>query len=107
MTSAREILRMEYGSARNFMTPDVLLRRLVSGNVAVELSSGDGMRKRGDYGPPPIVFGVSFVRLDPETGETRRAYGASGLFKSKADAHVRIRRVEGLLALLRRRALEA
>lgn len=88
---ATEILRQEYGTSRNFMTPRVIRRTMVSTNVAVELSTGDGL---GGC----TIWGVSFVRRSPH-GDTRRSRIASAAFPSRRRAEDRIDRVRDLLRI--------
>lgn len=62
---AAEIIRAEYGTARNFMTPDrlrvVLVRHPDTGEIgAAEISEGTGFQPRGDDRRYPI-YGVSVV----------------------------------------------
>lgn len=83
MPSAAEILRAEYGTARNFMTPNVVTRGKLTPNVAYELAWGTGL----EYGSK--LYGVSVVRLH-EDGSTERDYDSSTCFSSLegANAHV-------------------
>jgi hypothetical protein len=63
---ARDILRAEYGSEKNLMTPTVLdVGSVVRGRVAYEISRGTGMRRQP-------IFGVSIASYDPDLNTTRR-----------------------------------
>jgi hypothetical protein len=71
--TAREILRREYGSSRNLMTPHVLRVGKIDRETAYELSSGAG------FDPGSTVYGVSIARVLPD-GSTERDYDASACF---------------------------
>ena len=76
--SAREIIKKEYGSSRNFITPKVLGYGKINKNMAYELSSGSGI-----YGG--TIYGVSVVKLI-KGGKTQRMHDLSSSFKSKYKA---------------------
>ena len=80
--TAREILRLEYGDAPNFMTPDVLEVGKLHPCVAFEVSKGTGFKQEP-------IYGVSVVRLRCD-GTTKRLTRLSELFFSRrqADWHV-------------------
>lgn len=77
--SAREILRREYGSSRNMMTPDVIRRGKLGRHTAYELATGYGLE------PGSILYGVSVVRVCDD-GSTMRLYDASRVFHGLEDA---------------------
>lgn len=81
--SAREILRLEYGDSRNFLTPHVITRGKLAPLVAYELSSGASLE------PGTSIYGVSVVRLHDDS-TTERDYDASACFSSleRANAYV-------------------
>jgi hypothetical protein len=81
--SAREILRREYGTSRNFLTPHVVTRGKLAPHVAYELSSGPGL----EIGS--TIFGVSVVRIDDD-GTTERLHEDSACFTTLdlANAHI-------------------
>ena len=87
--TAREILRAEYGSARNFMTPHVITRGKLARSVAYELSSGNGR----EWGTS--IFGVSVVRVR-EDGSTERDYDASCCFSTLDGANEHVRRLTAI-----------
>ena len=106
MTTAREILEKEYGTAKNFMTPHVLSRGLIIArgaranprtleelrphySGAYELSEGTNMEHRP-------IFGVTVVKLLPD-GTTQRMFDASKCFTgptAKADTRRYIRELK-------------
>lgn len=49
-TKARNIFKRTYGNQTNFMTPTVMEYRMVTPNMAVELSKGDNMSGGTFYG---------------------------------------------------------
>jgi hypothetical protein len=77
--TAREILRLEYGDSRNFLTPIVHVRGTLAPCIAYELSSGEGL-ERGSR-----IFGVSIVRVNDD-GTTDRDHDASACFSSMSAA---------------------
>jgi hypothetical protein len=81
--SARELLQMEYGSSRNFLTPHVIARGKLTRTVAYELSSGSGQE------PGTSIYGVSVVRLHGD-GTTERDHEAAACLSSlqAADEHI-------------------
>lgn len=94
--TAREILRLEYGDSRNFLTPHVIARGKLDRERAYELSSGSGLE------PGTAIFGVSVVRLC-EDGTTHRDHEASMCFSTLegANEHVSyLREIETARALL-------
>lgn len=85
---AYQILRKEYGMAKNFMTPTVLkVGRYPWG--AWELSEGRGLE------PGTMIYGVSVVRVF-EDGSTQRLFDTSKMFRNKADAELYIVTLKGL-----------
>ena len=82
--TAREMIRQEYGSGKNFMTPRVIRVGKVGRYRAFELSSGRGFANE-------TIYGVSVVDFDPDTRETRRRTDLmAGCFTtlSKAEYHI-------------------
>lgn len=77
--TARELLRLEYGRARNMMTPDVVRVGKLGRHAAYELATGTGLL------PGSTLYGVSVVR-QLEDGTTERVYGASRAFHGLAEA---------------------
>ena len=77
--SAQEIIRQEYGTARNFMTPSVIKTGKINPNVAFELSTGTGF----DHNQ---IYGVSVVQYDPDTDTTDRHAIESKCFGNRAAA---------------------
>lgn len=63
-TTARQILKQEFGSARNFMTPTVLKIGKVHPAVAFEISSGEFLGR--------TLYGVTLAGHDG-AGQTYRA----------------------------------
>ncbi len=93
--SAKQILRAEYGSSTNVMTPNVLDSFLIGPNVAVELSTGTGLD-----GEPIWGVSVAIVRPDGTTyrpGVDRTKPIRSGLFFSRADADTHVETMRDLL----------
>jgi hypothetical protein len=89
--SARELLRLEYGDSRNFMTPHRIAVGKLAPLVAYEVSSGSGL----EVGTS--IFGVSVVRLHDDDS-TERDYEASACFSSleRTNEHVEhLRTLEG------------
>lgn len=80
--SAREILRLEYGDSRNFMTPHRIAIGKLDRTSAYELSAGEGIE------PRTKLYGVSIVRV--VDGETERDYDSSACFSTleAANEHV-------------------
>lgn len=72
MVSAREIIRKQYGTSKNFITPHVLGYGKINKNVAYELSKGDFMGKD--------MYGVSVASTK------RILYDKSKSFHSKQKA---------------------
>jgi len=81
--TAREILRIEYGDSRNFLTPHVISRGKLTRLIAYELSSGSGL----ELGTS--IYGVSVVCV-LDDGTTERDYDSSACFSrlELANAHV-------------------
>ena len=83
--NAGEILKMEYGTARNFMTPNVLEIGMIANNqnncIAFELSTGRGIFEGTQ------LFGVSVVEYDLITKKTDRHAVKSECFHSLIDAN--------------------
>lgn len=93
--SARQILRAEYGSSTNVMTPNVLDAFLIGPNVAAELSTGTGLD-----GEPIWGVSVAIVRPDGTTyrpGVDRTKAIRSGLFFSRGAAEEHIETMRSLL----------
>lgn len=65
----KQIIRMEYGDSKNFMTPKIrktaMLVETTEKAVAYEISEGRGLN--GDK-----IFGISLVLYDCNSGETER-----------------------------------
>jgi hypothetical protein len=93
--SAREILKREYGSSRNLLTPNVITRGKLDRDTACELSWGHGME------PGSHLYGVTVVRVTSVTDGTHvteRDYDASCCFSSlqAANEHIAsLRAIEG------------
>jgi len=85
--SAEEIIRKEYGTSKNFITPNKIKVGKIKDNIAYELSSGSG------FEPGTTVYGVSVVLLDKE-GNTHRDIGLSESFQSKAKAERYIKKLK-------------
>ena len=77
--TAREIIRKEYGSSRNFMTPHRVRVGKISKTIAFELSSGRG------FCDHTTIWGVSFAEIK-ENGETVRRSDISGVFTRRGEA---------------------
>lgn len=79
--SAREALSLEYGSSRNFMTPDRIRIGKLDRSTVYELASGAG------FALGTMLYGVSIVRVvDHETGQTERDFDASCVFETREEA---------------------
>jgi hypothetical protein len=72
--SAREILRLEYGDSRNFLTPHRIAIGKLDRATAYELSAGEGIE------PGTKLYGISVVRV--LNGATERDYESSCCFSS-------------------------
>ena len=83
--TAREILKREYGSSRNFMTPTRVSIGKISRSIAFELSSGE-------FGGPAI-WGVSFAEMMEDGGTSRRA-DISESFGSRGEAEAYISEIK-------------
>ncbi len=68
--TAREIIKREYGSSKNFVTPYPVKYGKLNKTTAYEISRGTGM----NHEP---IYGVSIVTYDPETDTTKREYTRS------------------------------
>ena len=77
--TAREILKKEYGSSRNFMTPHRVRVGKISRTIAFELSNGSGFCDHA------TIWGVSFAEIK-ENGETVRRSDISGVFTRRGEA---------------------
>jgi hypothetical protein len=92
--SAQEILKREYGSSRNLLTPNVITRGKLDRETAYELSWGHGE-------PGSHLYGVSiaYVTYDGDgTYSTERDYDSSCCFTSlqAANEHIEcMRTAEG------------
>ena len=85
--SAAEVIRKEYWSSPNVMTPDVISYGwIVEDRIAYEVSTGSGF-----YGNR--IFGLSVVSIDPATGRTSRHNRLSGCFQTVQDADCRSSRI--------------
>ena len=79
MPSAIQILRQEFGSSRNIMTPEIIARAKLHPAVAFELARGEGLR--GSQ-----LWGVTVAGHDG-AGQTYRAcQGWSQVFRSRDEA---------------------
>lgn len=76
--TARQIIKKEYGTSKNFMTDQVLGYWKITRNSAVELSRG--------WFIDHWIYGVSFVEYDPSTGKTERNTDLSNAFANEQDA---------------------
>jgi hypothetical protein len=88
--SAREILKREYGSSKNLLTPNVITRGKLDRETAYELSWGHGME------PGSHLYGISivYVTYDSDgTYGTERDYDRSCCFSSLRAANEHIERV--------------
>lgn len=81
--SAREIIRMAYGSSRNFMTPHVISYGKINRKMAFELSKGTGINHE-------TIYGVSIAKV-VKGGKAERQTSLSGCFHSLSDARRHIR----------------
>ena len=79
--TAREMIKREYGTSKNFMTPDVLRRGKLHRAVAYELSGGGGFLTSIDR-----LFAVSVVAYNKEMDKTARCTDVSEVFSSRAEA---------------------
>lgn len=77
--SARELIRMEYGSSKNFMTPNVIERRKNGRHRAIEIASGTGFNQEP-------IYGVSIVDHFPQNDTTTRRRDLSQCFQSRGAA---------------------
>ena len=73
--TAREIIKMEYGNSKNFMTPTVLKTKRLYPAVAIELSQGRGFEN-------DTLYGVSVVMFFMGSGKTKRLYNLSKVFRT-------------------------
>jgi len=88
--SAAEVIRKEYGSSPNVMTPDVISYGwIVEDRIAYEVSTGSGFRGGR-------IYGLSVVSIDPMSGKTSRHNRLSGCFDSVTDAMARGSRISWL-----------
>ena len=81
--TARDILKMEYGSSPNFMTPTVLRRGKIRSHIAYEISKGSGISGG-------TIYGLSLVEYDCNTDKTKRLTDKSGCFHSRASLERRL-----------------
>ena len=84
--TAREIIKKEYGSSRNFMTPNVIRIGKISRRVAFELSNGESL----DHS---IIYGVSFAEFKTDGGTIRRT-DISKMFGSQKEAEAYINQLK-------------
>lgn len=80
MKQAQTILHMEYGNAKNFMTPNIIEIGKISDNIAYEISSGEGLSHN-------TIYGLSIVSYNPETNKTSRDYDGSGCYDTLAEVN--------------------
>ena len=76
---ARELIKMEYGTSRNFITPHAIRYGKLAPSLAYEMSSGTGI-ERGT-----VIVGVSVAQLLPD-GSTIRRYDLSTSFSGVGSA---------------------
>ncbi len=76
--TANQIFRAEYGTGKNFMTPDVLERELLDGG-AYELSQGRGIE--GER-----IWGVTVIHVLPDGSTKRSGTDLSKMFHSRSKA---------------------
>jgi len=76
--TAREIIKKEYGSSRNFMTPNVIRIGKINRSVAFELSSGESL----DHS---TIYGVSLAEIKTDGGTIRRT-DISQMFDTQKEA---------------------
>lgn len=76
--NAKDIVRLEYGDSKNFMTPEVIKYGKISKNLAYELSFGIGLCRED-------LYGVSVVEL-LDDGTTRRRTDLSKVLNSLKEA---------------------
>ena len=83
--TAREIIKKEYGSAKNFMTPNIISYGKINKNIAYELAHGKGFNSDSDSD----IYGVSVAEIDNK-GNTKRRYILSSSFDtlSQAKGHI-------------------
>jgi len=72
----KEILRLEYGDSKNFMTPHILGRGSIYKDknkiIVYELSKGRGIPRSPFDSHGPVIYAVSIVKYDQNTGITYR-----------------------------------
>lgn len=96
--TARQILKLEYGNSKNFVTPNIIARGKIDKYTAYEISSGrmPSFTRGGDY---HTVYGVSVVfwlPTDEKPNQTRRAHEPwSQMFNSLESAEWHIERLKG------------
>ena len=76
--TAKEIIRKEYGTSKNFITPTILSTRKLRPWAACELSQGTGFSYE-------TIYGVSIVVVLP-SGNTHRVSKLSDCFHNIEDA---------------------
>ena len=86
--SARELLRREYGSSRNPMTPRLIAIGKLGRDAAYELAGGEGIE------PGTRIYGVSVVRV--VDGKTERDHNSSDCFSSLQAANEHIERLRSV-----------
>lgn len=81
---ASEVIKMEYGTSKNFITPNVIDYGILTTRdslvYAYELSTGEGFNREP-------IFGVSVVRYNTLTNSTERLTDSSGVYMSKHGAY--------------------
>jgi hypothetical protein len=76
------LLRREYGNSKNFITPTIVEAGwIVTGRIAYELSTGEGLERGTE------LFGVSIVRKKENSPtRTARMFHHSKCFHSQSEA---------------------
>ena len=87
MMTPKEVIHAEYGSSKNFMTPDILKTGWCGKLRAFELSRGQGILGGS-------IYGVTVVQLR-EDGTTEKCSNLSKMFSSRADAREHIAELSG------------
>lgn len=83
--SAREILRREYGTSKNFMTPEIIKTGKINRKTAYEISKGTGFKNEP-------VFGLTIVEII--NGETKGREDLSDCFWNIKEVNERITRLK-------------
>jgi hypothetical protein len=69
---AGDVIRMEYGYKRNFMTPNQVGFGWIGDTMVYELSEGEG--------PFGMLYAITVVNYDPTNNTTERNPGLSRVF---------------------------